>query len=141
LFGKFWKEYPRKDAKQRAAAWFQKNNPTEEDVGKMLNTISFQKKQIGGRLNCERQYIPLPCTWLNDGDWRDAPTKAESEQDRQAREKAGLEKVRREKRSEYGPWIKSADEKTLTDFYKNNIHLRWLVKELRPDVAGRTKGK
>ena len=81
-FEMFWKAYPKKDAKLRAVAWFARNNTKEEDVEKMLYTISFQSKQVGGRLNCERKYLPLPCTWLNDGDWLDAPSKAEQEQAR-----------------------------------------------------------
>ena len=76
-FEMFWAVYPKKDAKLRAVAWFEKNKPSKEDVERMLYTISFQSKQFGGRLNCERQYMPLPCTWLNDGDWMDGLTKAE----------------------------------------------------------------
>jgi len=93
----FWKVYPKKDAKLRAVAWFVKNKPTEDDVEKMLYTISFQTKQVGGRLNCERKYMPLPCTWLNDGDWLDAPSKAEQEQAKAAKVEAN---ARREAQTE-----------------------------------------
>ena len=113
LFNQFWTEYPRKDAKQRAVAWFEKNKPTEDDVYKMLYTIAFQKKQSGGRLNCERKFMPLPETWLNDGDWQDAPSKAEQEQ---ARAEKAAANARREAQADAATkQIQEADAKRLKE--------------------------
>ncbi len=159
LFNQFWAEYPRKDAKQRAVVWFEKNKPTEDDVFKMLYMISFQKT-VGGRLRCrERNFIPLPTTWLNDGDWRDAPLRAEQEQAKaaKAKEKAELLTIqdratersreadaKRQKereaeiRKEDGPKLEKLSTERLNEIMDKHLNPMWitrgwLIKEILKD--------
>lgn len=139
LFDRFWEKYPRKDAKQRAVDWFSKNKPAQEDVDKMIYTIE-QQSRGSGRLHCrERRFIPLPTTWLNDGDWRDAPTKSSVEQKKAEDETAAQEKKRQEMRAEHGQFIREADEKKLITVWRTQITLRPLINELRPEIAGKAK--
>lgn len=56
-------------------------------------------------------------------------------------EAVALHKKCREKLAEYGPWIKEASEEKLIPWYKKNVHLRWVVEELRPDIAAKAKRK
>ena len=161
LFDKFWKKYPRKDAKQRAVAWFEKNKPSEDDVYKMIFTIEKQSR-FGQRLKCrERKHIPLPCTWLNDRDWEDAPTKAElekaeariAEEDakskarnevadkarREAEEKA-LEEKRKEIRAKEGQKFREMKTEKLQAILDNHISplwitRAWLIKEILDERA------
>jgi len=141
LFNKFWKAYPRKDAKQRAIRWFEKYNPSEADVGKMIFTIERQKKK-GQRLCCKRQFMPLPETWLNDGDWRDAPTQADLDRQHEAqiaRDKVGLEKEKQQIReSVIGIRLKDMTTEELKNILISNDSLikreylcvHWLIKEI-----------
>ena len=68
LFELFWSRYPKKVDKQKTIKWFEKNNPTEELVNKMIEKIEKfrQTKQWQNR-----QYIPNPTTWLNGKRWED----------------------------------------------------------------------
>lgn len=70
LFDQFWSAYPRHEAKATAQKAFDKCNPTEELLQKMLLAIVKQKKSAqwqedGGK------YIPHPATWLNQKRWED----------------------------------------------------------------------
>lgn len=74
MFDQFWAAYPRKEAKPKAYAAFQKINPDEELLEKMLSAIerwkaSDQWNEDNGR------YIPHPTTWLNQQRWNDDPPK------------------------------------------------------------------
>jgi len=141
LFNKFWKQYPRKDAKQRAVRWFEKNKPTGEDVGKMVFTIERQKKK-GQRLCCERKFMPLPETWLNDGDWRDAPTQADivkQVEDKAAQKKIDIEKEKQTIReSVIGIKLKGMTTKELKEILASKDMMikrqyfteHWLIKEI-----------
>ena len=53
-------------------------------------------------------------------------------------ESAALEKKRQEILAKYA-WFKTAEEKKLIAFYKNNTTLRWVIKELRPEIAGKAQ--
>jgi hypothetical protein len=54
-------------------------------------------------------------------------------------ESAALEKKRQEMRAEHGKFIREADEKKLITVWKSQINLRWLINELRPEIAGKAK--
>ena len=70
LFAQFWAAYPRHEAKQTALRAFEKLNPDEELLEKMILAVEKQKgsaqwKENGG------QFIPHPSTWLNQHRWED----------------------------------------------------------------------
>lgn len=69
-FEQFWKVYPRKQGKGKARDVFNKINPSESLLGKMMTavlaaSVSAQWKKDNG------QFIPLPATWLNQERWED----------------------------------------------------------------------
>lgn len=70
LFARFWATYPRHDAKQTALKAFEKLNPDEELLGKMLSAIEKQKASSQWQEN-GGQFIPYPATWLNQHRWED----------------------------------------------------------------------
>ena len=74
MFDRFWKAYPRHEAKANALKAFEKLKPTEELLMTMLNAI---KKQASSAQWLENggQYIPHPATWLNQRRWEDEPVK------------------------------------------------------------------
>lgn len=69
-FDEFWAAYPRKTAKPKAQAAFNKIHPCSAMLTQMLEAIGAQKLtpqwlKDGG------QYIPHPATWLNQERWLD----------------------------------------------------------------------
>lgn len=63
MFEAFWKYYPRKEAKKAAfKAW---NKLTTEQQEKSIQNLPLHVKHWANR---EREYIPLPASWLNG--WR-----------------------------------------------------------------------
>ena len=73
LFDRFWEAYPRKEAKQTAKKAFEKLNPDDGLLQKMLEAVerfkgSAQWKEDGGR------FIPHPATWINQRRWEDETT-------------------------------------------------------------------
>jgi len=65
-----WKEYPRSTEKKKAFASWERINPDEETLEKMLEAIDWQKElpqfaEEGGK------YIPYLSTWLNNERWLD----------------------------------------------------------------------
>jgi uncharacterized protein YdaU (DUF1376 family) len=78
-------------------------------------------------------------------DWRIAVGRAENwenaprvkRQPTPQDEAAALENKRREMREQYGAFIREADEKKLITVYKEQINLRWLIRELRPEIMGK----
>ena len=76
----FWNEYPRHDNKQKTIKWFEKNNPSNELLEIMLEKIRLLKQTNQWK---NKQYIPMPTTWLNGNRWEDEviiekPPKAKS---------------------------------------------------------------
>ena len=69
-FENFWKEYPRKVAKTKAVEAFNKINPSEELVAKMIDAVTVQRKSAEWRKD-GGQFIPHPSTWLNQRRWED----------------------------------------------------------------------
>lgn len=70
LFDAFWKEYPKKVAKENAKKWFIKNKPSEELVNTMISQLN-RFKQLDSWKRDNGQYIPYPTTWLNQKRWED----------------------------------------------------------------------
>lgn len=64
----FWNEYPRHDNKQKTIKWFEKNNPSNELLEIMLEKIRLLKQTNQWK---NKQYIPMPTTWLNGKRWED----------------------------------------------------------------------
>ena len=69
-FDKFWKEYPRHVAKEKARSSFEKINPDAELLKKILLAIENQKKTDQWKKD-KGQFIPHPATWLNQKRWED----------------------------------------------------------------------
>lgn len=69
-FDIFWKAYPRKRAKGQAEKAFDKINPDEPLLARLLKAVGEQAKtqdwqKDGGK------FIPYPATWLNGKYWED----------------------------------------------------------------------
>lgn len=71
LFNYFWTTYPRKDGKKKCLQWFQakKHNVTSELVDTMVKAIEKNIKYNPTWQN--KQFIPMPLTWLNGERWND----------------------------------------------------------------------
>lgn len=74
-FQSFWEAYPKKKAKGDALKAFNKLNPDDSLMEKMLSALEWQKKSFdwtkdGG------QYIPLPASWIRGMRWEDEPEAA-----------------------------------------------------------------
>lgn len=66
----FWKEYPKKVAKQYALKAWMRIKPSKEQFGRMLKALAEQK-QSEQWCKDNGRYIPNPATWLNGGYWDD----------------------------------------------------------------------
>jgi hypothetical protein len=69
-FDMFWKEYPIKKSKPDAEKAFNKLNPDDSLLKKILSAIERAKKSQDW-LKDNGQYIPFPATWLNGRRWED----------------------------------------------------------------------
>lgn len=70
LFDRFWRAYPRRQAKAEAVRWWQRARPDPEIVAAMLDAIARQLQ--GGEWQKEAgRFIPMPATWLNQRRWED----------------------------------------------------------------------
>lgn len=67
-FDSFWSLYPNKVAKKDAIEAFNKIEPNEEVLAKMLRHLE-QDKSSKKWIKDEGQYVPNPATWLNRRDW------------------------------------------------------------------------
>jgi len=81
MFEIFWLVYPRKVGKEKCKRWFasKSRKVDSELVGKMLNAIRKQKKQKQWQ---DKQFIPHPYTWLNQGRWEDEVVEEDDSLDR-----------------------------------------------------------
>jgi hypothetical protein len=75
MFDSFWEAYPRHEAKQDARKAFDKLNPDDDLLQKMLKAIETWKKSDQWTEN-GGQFIPYPATWLNGKRWEDDPPAA-----------------------------------------------------------------
>ncbi len=85
LFNTFWTTYPRKDGKKKCLQWFEakSHNVTGELVDTMVKAIEKNIKYNPTWKN--KQYIPMPLTWLNGERWNDeidVPSETTSKQPR-----------------------------------------------------------
>ena len=67
-FDNFWREYPRKEAKQEARKAFFSLSPDEVTFARMLEAVKRQKASDQWR---DKQYIPHPATWIRGKRWED----------------------------------------------------------------------
>lgn len=70
LFARFWEAYPKKKAKDDARKEFDKRNPDESLLARMLTAIEAQRASADWQ-DQDGKFIPHPATWLNDGRWQD----------------------------------------------------------------------
>lgn len=63
-FAEFWKNWKRKDAKAVAQKAWSKLSPTEQKA-------AIKDVSNGRYKDTQRQYIPLPATYLNGRRWED----------------------------------------------------------------------
>ena len=73
-FDRFWSAYPRKEAKPRAKAEFDRLDPDDGLLDRMISAVerwkrSAQWREDGGK------YIPHPATWIHQKRWEDEPPK------------------------------------------------------------------
>lgn len=68
LFKKFWESYPRKENKKNALKSFLKINPDEKLLEQLLFSLEKFKESKQWQ---DKQYIPLPTSWLNGRRWED----------------------------------------------------------------------
>lgn len=71
-FEQFWKEYPKKAAKQYALKAWMRIKPDKALFEKMLKALREQKQSEQWRRD-NGKYIPNPATWLNGGYWDNEP--------------------------------------------------------------------
>lgn len=64
-FDSFWKVYPKKEAKREALKAYMRAK-VEDSV--LMEALLRYVDSVKGK---DRQYIPLPSTWLNQGRWED----------------------------------------------------------------------
>jgi hypothetical protein len=69
LFNGFWLAYPRKEGKASALKAWRRIRPNMDQADRILTAVMLQtKNNWHGR---EKQYIPLPASWLNGERWED----------------------------------------------------------------------
>ena len=73
-FDQFWKEYPKKVAKQSALKAWKKINPDDELFRKIMDGLK-RWKDSGEWDRDGGQYIPYPASWLNGSRWEDEISK------------------------------------------------------------------
>lgn len=66
-FESFWTSYPRKVGKAAALKSWKRLSP---ELSVVMKTLEWQVKQEAWQ---DKQYIPHPATWLNQGRWDDEP--------------------------------------------------------------------
>ncbi|MCX7662199.1 MAG: hypothetical protein N2Z61_00390 [Tepidimonas fonticaldi] len=67
-FDSFWTQYPKKVARKDAIEAFNKINPDEQLLARMLKRLERDKADIQW-IKDKGQFIPHPATWLNRRDW------------------------------------------------------------------------
>lgn len=74
-FERFWEHYPRKVGKKAAQKAFDKINPDNEFLDKILSAVDAQIAI--GMISKKDQFTKHPATWLNAGCWEDEIIKRE----------------------------------------------------------------
>ncbi len=73
-FNRFWSAYPKKVSVAKAEKEWDKINPDEETVEKILADIEYKKKNYTKWTKNSGAYIEHPATYLNSQNWRDEIT-------------------------------------------------------------------
>lgn len=82
-FGRWWKEFPKKEAKKKAFEIFRGKCKKLDETGikdlvdLMLAETKAQGIEKGWNYKTRRQYIPMPTTWLNQERYMDGFSKRE----------------------------------------------------------------
>lgn len=82
-FGRWWKEFPKKEAKKKAFDIFRGKCKKLDEAGikelvdLMLAETNAQGIEKGWNYKTRRQYIPMPTTWLNQERYMDGVSKRE----------------------------------------------------------------
>lgn len=69
-FERFWQAYPKKQNKKKVESWFKRNKPSDELMKIILEKLELFKKTEQWNKN-NKQFIPMPTTWLNGRRWED----------------------------------------------------------------------
>ena len=72
-FREFWASYPRRVGKLKAAQWWEKRWPNDEELMTILHGLDMWTDHWQAR-GTELQYIPHPATWLNAERYNEEPT-------------------------------------------------------------------
>lgn len=72
-FKEFWETYPRRVGKLKAAAWWERRWPNDEELMTILEGLDMWAGHWQAR-GTELQYIPHPATWLSAERWNEEPT-------------------------------------------------------------------
>lgn len=72
-FREFWETYPRRVGKVKAAQWWERRWPNDEELMVILHGLDMWTDYWQAR-GTEIQYIPHPATWLNAERWNEEPT-------------------------------------------------------------------
>ena len=72
-FKEFWASYPRRVGKLKAAAWWERRWPNDEELMTILEGLDLWAEHWQAR-GTELQYIPHPATWLSAERWNEEPT-------------------------------------------------------------------
>lgn len=73
-FDEFWKVYPKHEAKQDAMKAWKSIKPDEALLNTILADIKKRLADGGAWYKKERQYVPLPATYLRGARWEDEPS-------------------------------------------------------------------
>lgn len=89
MFERFWKAYPRHDAKAPARKAWMRLKPDIQLCRTMAAALEQQKQSEGWQRDNGR-YIPMPATWINQRRWEDeVPTQERPEPPRNDDERRG----------------------------------------------------
>lgn len=70
-FDAFWSAYPKKKSKDAAEKALAKRKPDEQLFADIMSGLERAKTSVEW---LDKQYIPYPASWLNDGGWMDEYT-------------------------------------------------------------------
>ena len=73
-FDEFWKVYPKHEAKQDAMKAWKSIKPDAELLATIVADIKKRLADGGAWYRKERQYVPLPATYLRGARWEDEPS-------------------------------------------------------------------
>ena len=88
----FWQAYPKKQAKGQAQKVYERAVSRDG----VSETAIIAGIKTSPQLQRQKQYIPLPATWLNGEGWNDEPQASQTELDLDPGVKAEIEKGERE---------------------------------------------